>query len=122
MSSLQNRLAEIPVGLDGGLGPRKGVGMRRIVQKPSLTAVGLAAVVIVVGAIVASTASAASNGKSGYTVHNLVSDQPGVADHTDSNLVNAWGIAASSSSPWWVADNGTKVSTLYDGNGVAQFQ
>ena len=58
----------------------------------------------------------------GYTVHALVSDQPGKADHTDPNLVNSWGITASSTSPWWVADNGMNVSTLYDGNGVAQPQ
>jgi uncharacterized protein (TIGR03118 family) len=51
-----------------------------------------------------------------FTVHNLVSDQPGVADHLDPNLVNAWGLVASATSPWWVADNGTGVSTLYNGN------
>src|SRR5262249_924892 len=39
----------------------------------------------------------------------------------DPNLVNAWGIAASSSSPWWVANNHTDTSTLYNGDGVAQF-
>jgi len=27
-----------------------------------------------------------------YQTHNLVSNQPGVADHTDSNLKNAWGM------------------------------
>src|SRR5712691_4910800 len=52
-----------------------------------------------------------------YTVHNLVSDVPGAADHIDSNLVNAWGLAAGPTSPWWVADNGTDVSTLYAGDG-----
>ena len=51
-----------------------------------------------------------------YTVTPLVSDQPGVAPVTDPNLVNAWGLTASSTSPWWVADNGTSVSTLYNGN------
>jgi uncharacterized protein (TIGR03118 family) len=51
-----------------------------------------------------------------YTVTPLVSDQPGAAPVLDPNLVNAWGLAASSSSPWWVADNGTSKSTLYDGN------
>ena len=54
-----------------------------------------------------------------YTVHNLVSDQVGVADHVDSNLVNAWGLAALAGSPWWVADNGTDVSTLYTADGTA---
>jgi uncharacterized protein (TIGR03118 family) len=52
-----------------------------------------------------------------FTVTNLVSDQAGHALTTDPNLVNAWGLAASPSSPWWVADNGTDLSTLYDGDG-----
>ncbi len=95
--------------------------MHRIVRKPSLAAVVLAAAVFVVGALVAATASASRRDGDGYVVHNLVSDQAGVADHMDANLVNSWGITASSTSPWWVADNGTNVSTLYDGNGVAQF-
>src|SRR2546428_11783587 len=55
-----------------------------------------------------------------YTQHNLVSDQPGVADHRDDNLVNAWGLVASATSPWWVANNGTGTSTLYNGHGVAR--
>ena len=37
--------------------------------------------------------------------------------HRDKNLVNGWGIAAGPSTPWWVADNGTNKSTLYDGAG-----
>jgi uncharacterized protein (TIGR03118 family) len=94
--------------------------MHRTVRKPRLIAAGLAAVVIAAGALVAA-GSAAGKHDDGYTVHNLVSDQPGVADHLDPNLVNAWGIAASSSSPWWVADNETDKSTLYNGDGVPQF-
>ncbi len=49
---------------------------------------------------------------------NLVSDVPGLAAHTDPNLVNAWGITSSPTSPFWVADNGTGVSTLYNGAGT----
>ena len=52
-----------------------------------------------------------------YQQINLVSDVPGMAPVTDANLVNPWGLASSSSSPWWVADNGTGVSTLYNGAG-----
>src|SRR5579859_4085001 len=44
---------------------------------------------------------------------NLVSDLPGVAAVTDPNLVNPWGIAESSSSPFWISDNNAGVSTLY---------
>jgi uncharacterized protein (TIGR03118 family) len=40
--------------------------------------------------------------------------------NTDANLVNAWGLTRSSTSPWWVADNGTGLSTLYDAAGVPQ--
>lgn len=54
-----------------------------------------------------------------YTQHNLVSDGSIPADHTDSNLVNPWGMAFSATGPWWVSDNHTGRSTLYDGAGVA---
>ena len=53
-----------------------------------------------------------------YLVHNLVADQTGVADHTDPNLVNPWGNAFSATSPFWIGDNGTGLSTLYDGTGT----
>jgi uncharacterized protein (TIGR03118 family) len=56
--------------------------------------------------------------RNSYTVVPLVSDQPGVAPHTDPNLVNAWGLTAGPTSPWWVADNGTDKSTLYAGDGT----
>jgi uncharacterized protein (TIGR03118 family) len=53
-----------------------------------------------------------------YTVHNLVSDVPGMADRVDPNLVNGWGLTRTATSPWWVADNETDVSTLYRGDGT----
>ena len=53
-----------------------------------------------------------------YQQTNLVSDISGAAKVLDPNLVNAWGLARSSTSPWWVADNGMGVSTLYDGTGA----
>src|SRR2546426_1080695 len=51
-----------------------------------------------------------------YAQHNLISDGAVSADHVDAALVNAWGLVASATSPWWVADNGTDSSTLYNGN------
>jgi len=54
-----------------------------------------------------------------YFQRNLVSDIAGMAEKTDTNLVNPWGIATSASSPFWVSDNHAGVSTLYDGNGIA---
>jgi uncharacterized protein (TIGR03118 family) len=53
-----------------------------------------------------------------YLVHNLVSDQPGVADFTDKNLVNVWGVDDSAAGPFWVSDAGTGLSTLYSSNGA----
>jgi uncharacterized protein (TIGR03118 family) len=51
---------------------------------------------------------------------NLVSDLPGVAQNLDPNLVNPWGISESSSSFFWISDNGAGVSTLYNGQGQPQ--
>jgi uncharacterized protein (TIGR03118 family) len=53
-----------------------------------------------------------------YQRTDLVSNQPGVAPTTDPRLVNAWGLVANPASPWWVSDNGTGFSTLYNGAGV----
>jgi uncharacterized protein (TIGR03118 family) len=55
-----------------------------------------------------------------YKQTNLVSDLPGMAAITDPNLANPWGLSRSSGSPWWVSDNVTGVSTLYDGKGNPQ--
>ena len=51
-----------------------------------------------------------------YSVHNLRSDVAGAAAVLDADLINGWGIVASGTSPWWVSDNGTSKSTLYNGN------
>ena len=53
-----------------------------------------------------------------YQQKNLVSNLPGKADKTDPNLVNPWGLSRSSGSPWWAADNGTGLSTLYSADGT----
>jgi len=55
-----------------------------------------------------------------YTKTGLTADQSGVAALTDANLVNPWGMSRSSGSPWWISDNGTGLSTLYDGTGAAK--
>jgi uncharacterized protein (TIGR03118 family) len=51
---------------------------------------------------------------------NLVSDVLGLAKTFDPNLVNPWGLAASSTGPFWVANNNSGTATLYDGQGVPQ--
>ena len=53
-----------------------------------------------------------------YTQVNLVSSTSGVAPVTDPTLINPWGLSRSSSSPWWISDNGTGLSTLFNGAGV----
>jgi uncharacterized protein (TIGR03118 family) len=53
----------------------------------------------------------------GYLQTNLVSDLSGVARVTDPNLKNPWGITFIPGSPFWISDNGTGVSTLYNGKG-----
>src|SRR5712671_7880593 len=55
-----------------------------------------------------------------YTQINLVSNTSGVAPVTDPQLINAWGLSRASSSPWWVSDEATGFSTLYNGAGVKQ--
>ncbi len=55
------------------------------------------------------------------TQTNLGSDIDNVASQpTDPDLVNPWGIVSGPTSPWWISDNGTGKSTIYDGNGVKQ--
>jgi uncharacterized protein (TIGR03118 family) len=51
---------------------------------------------------------------------DLVSDIPGMAEFTDPDLVNPWGMSSSAMSPIWVSDNGTGLSTLYNGAGQKQ--
>jgi uncharacterized protein (TIGR03118 family) len=53
----------------------------------------------------------------GFLLTRLTSDIPGFAATTDPNLVNPWGIALNSTDPFWVADGGSGVSTLLDGQG-----
>jgi uncharacterized protein (TIGR03118 family) len=53
-----------------------------------------------------------------YLLHNLVADQPGIADFTDPNLVNPWGLYTTASSPFWVNDAGTGLATVYSSNGA----
>jgi len=55
-----------------------------------------------------------------YTQTNLVSNTSGVAPVTDPQLINPWGLSRASGSPWWISDQATGFSTLYNGPGVKQ--
>lgn len=55
-----------------------------------------------------------------FAVTNLTSDGAVPAAHTDPNLKNPWGISFSPTGPFWVSDNNTGLSTIYDGTGTPQ--
>jgi hypothetical protein len=55
-----------------------------------------------------------------YKLTNFDSNQIGAARHVDPLLVNGWGIARSATSPFWVSDQGTGWSTIYNGTGIKQ--
>jgi uncharacterized protein (TIGR03118 family) len=64
--------------------------------------------------VLLTAAGAPAAGDNVYTVTNLQSTA------SDASLVNGWGLAALTGSPWWVADNGTNVSTIYRADGTKQ--
>ena len=51
---------------------------------------------------------------------NSYAPQTLVTNTSDSALVNGWGLSAGPTTPWWVSDNGTDKSTLYNGAGAKQ--
>jgi len=82
---------------------------------------GLAPAVAIAVSFIIVTARAGDNEANRYLVTNLTSDISGVAANTDPVLQNAWGVAFSpGASPFWISDNATGCSTLYDGQGVPQ--
>jgi uncharacterized protein (TIGR03118 family) len=74
--------------------------------------------------LAASTSFALSMGAVAFGQHyvqtNLQANTAGVAEATDAQLVNSWGMTRSSGSTWWVSDNLKGVSTLYNGPGQKQ--
>jgi uncharacterized protein (TIGR03118 family) len=55
-----------------------------------------------------------------YKLAKRSSNQSGQAKNTDPLLVNGWGLVYAPGRPFWVSDNGTGWSTLYDGMGNPQ--
>jgi uncharacterized protein (TIGR03118 family) len=53
-----------------------------------------------------------------YTQTNLVSDGFVPAATISASLINPWGISHSPTGPFWVSDNGTGLTTLYNGAGT----
>ncbi|HLJ15366.1 MAG TPA: TIGR03118 family protein [Bryobacteraceae bacterium] len=68
--------------------------------------------------LVVAAGAVAQTQKPSFVQHNLVSDVQDLADYTDPALVNPWGICTSATSPFWLADTGTGLSTLYNSLGV----
>ncbi|MHA6763857.1 TIGR03118 family protein [Streptacidiphilus sp. PAMC 29251] len=92
--------------------------IRRLIPAAALAA----AVTVTVALTTAGSASASPHQDShgpaaahGVTRTDLVSDQPGKAQLTDPNLVNAWGLSRGPNTPLWVSNAGTMTSTLYNG-------
>lgn len=74
---------------------------------------------IVPTAFLALTALFAANATNAqYKVTNLVSNQKGAARVTDPLLVNGWGLSHPPGGPFWISDNLSGWSTLYDDNGT----
>src|SRR5580658_8261011 len=48
-----------------------------------------------------------------YLQHNLVSNVPGLADITDPNLIDPWGMSFSATSPFWISNHGKGNTTIY---------
>ncbi|HEV3351499.1 MAG TPA: TIGR03118 family protein [Acidimicrobiales bacterium] len=89
---------------------------RRLLTRTKLSVVALA---LPAAAVLSLQPAFASRGRVGrsYVQTNLVSNIPGLAAHTDPNLVNPWGMSNGPGSPLWVSDNHAGVSTVYDGAG-----
>ena len=65
---------------------------------------------LAVGALSLDTVRAEDDG---FVQTNLVSDIPGLAVLTDGELVNPWGVSHTTTSPFWVSNQGTNTATLY---------
>ena len=78
---------------------------------------GVLALGLVTALVALAPAAQGDTSRPGNSYHqtNLVSDLPGLAQLTDPDLVNPWGLAAGPTTPVWVADNGTDKATIYPG-------
>ena len=83
-------------------------------QRLMVRTLALTAFLALVVGFVSSTAVAQ------YQLTYLTSDLTGKAKHTDPLLKNPWGLAYSPSQPFWVSDEASGWSTLYDGKGNPQ--
>lgn len=66
-----------------------------------------------IAAFVATVSIASTSSASPFTQTNLVSNVPGLAQLTDPNLRNPWGLSFAPTGPFWISDQATGLSTLY---------
>jgi uncharacterized protein (TIGR03118 family) len=94
------------------VGPPSRLILRRLGRLRAVLALS-----VVAGLVALAPATQAGAWQPGNAYHqtNLVSDLPGLAQLTDPDLVNPWGMAAGPTTPAWVADNGTDKATIYPG-------
>jgi hypothetical protein len=90
--------------------PNKNLKVRMRQMENKTMKIRIPAVLVVI-ALTITTASAQ------YKRTDLVSNGPTVAPFSDPHLVNAWGLVALPTSPWWTSDNGTGDASLYNGAG-----
>src|SRR5437868_8729145 len=109
-----------PAGIEKILSAKGGTVMHAplIPARPRLFGTVIAFTILLLLLLPGTVLARSNSGGGGfYQQTNLVSDLHGVAEFTDPHLVNPWGISYAPTSPFWVADNGTGLSTLYKGSG-----
>lgn len=72
---------------------------------------------VILGLLTMAGASSLFAQQAGYAQTNLVANTAGVANHTDAQLSNPWGISIIPGQPFWIANNNGGTSTLYDAQG-----
>ena len=75
---------------------------------------------LVAGAVSLAAIATLHASSSSYVLRPLVSDGGVRAPNRDPSLVNAWGLAASPTGPWWTGNEADDTSTLYSGAGRKQ--
>ena len=98
--------------MPGATGPLSCPRPHRFGRLRGVFALGLVAALV---ALAPAAHGGTSRPGNSYHQTNLVSDLPGLAQLTDPDLVNPWGLAAGPTTPVWVADNGTDKATIYPG-------
>jgi|SRR5580700_87403 uncharacterized protein (TIGR03118 family) len=78
-------------------------------MKKAIPLIGLLAILAISSGLAAQQA--------GYSQTNLVSNTAGVANTTDPQLLNPWGVSILPGQDFWIANNNSGTSTLYDAQG-----